>query len=69
LVKPQFEVGKGKVGKSGVVRDQAQIQEVVEKIKNLGPNLNPPLKAGGQAFSRVLGPKGNREVFVLLESN
>ncbi len=39
LIKPQFEVGKGKVGKGGVVRDPEQHAQVVEKIKLLAKQL------------------------------
>jgi 23S rRNA (cytidine1920-2'-O)/16S rRNA (cytidine1409-2'-O)-methyltransferase len=65
LVKPQFEVGRGRVGKKGVVRNQADIDAAVEKIKALGPALDPPRPVLGQAPSRLPGPRGNREVFVL----
>jgi 23S rRNA (cytidine1920-2'-O)/16S rRNA (cytidine1409-2'-O)-methyltransferase len=68
LVKPQFEVGRTRVGKKGVVRNQADIDAAVEKISALGPALGPPRRAVGRAPSRLTGPKGNREVFVLFES-
>ncbi len=65
MVKPQFEVGKGQVGKGGVVRDpelRAQaVAGVVEAAAQLG------YEQVGQAESRLAGPKGNLEVFVLLE--
>ncbi|MGL4209248.1 MAG: TlyA family RNA methyltransferase [Candidatus Adiutrix sp.] len=63
MVKPQFEVGREKVGKKGVVRDLEFIQEAVEKIKALAPNLG--FEVLGQALSQLLGPAGNQEVFVL----
>jgi len=65
LVKPQFEVGRDRVGKKGVVRDQADIDAAVAKIKALGPALSPPRPVLGEAPSRLPGPRGNREVFVL----
>ena len=65
LVKPQFEVGRDRVGKKGVVRNQADIDSAVAKIKALGPALDPPRPVLGQAPSRLPGPRGNREVFVL----
>ena len=65
LVKPQFEVGRDRVGKNGVVRNQADIDSAVAKIKALGPALDPPRPVLGQAPSRLPGPRGNREVFVL----
>jgi len=65
LVKPQFEVGRNRVGKKGVVRDQADIDSAVAKIRDLGPGLDPPRPVLGQAPSRLTGPRGNREVFLL----
>jgi len=65
LVKPQFEVGRDRVGKKGVVRNQADIDAAVARIKALGPALSPPRPVLGEAPSRLPGPRGNREVFVL----
>jgi 23S rRNA (cytidine1920-2'-O)/16S rRNA (cytidine1409-2'-O)-methyltransferase len=62
LVKPQFEVGKGQVGKGGVVRDSQQQAEVVERIRTLGVELG--LRCVGSCESPILGPKGNREFFL-----
>jgi 23S rRNA (cytidine1920-2'-O)/16S rRNA (cytidine1409-2'-O)-methyltransferase len=64
LVKPQFEVGKGKVGKGGVVRDPKLQQEAVAKVARaaaaLGFQVSP-------AFASPLkGPKGNQEYFLYL---
>ena len=64
LIKPQFEVGKNQVGKGGVVRDAKLHKEVIE-------NLSAFFKAKGLLCGRVLpssilGPKGNREYFILL---
>jgi 23S rRNA (cytidine1920-2'-O)/16S rRNA (cytidine1409-2'-O)-methyltransferase len=64
LIKPQFEVGKNQVGKGGVVRDAKLHKEVIE-------NLSAFFKAKGLSCGRVLpspilGPKGNREYFILL---
>ncbi|MDR1921223.1 MAG: TlyA family RNA methyltransferase [Candidatus Adiutrix sp.] len=67
MVKPQFEVGRDKVGKKGVVRDQAAIDGAVNKIAALAPLLDPPFKVSGRAPSRLPGPEGNREVFLLFE--
>ena len=39
----------------------------MEKIAGLAPLLSPPFKVAGTAPSRLLGPKGNQEVFVLME--
>jgi 23S rRNA (cytidine1920-2'-O)/16S rRNA (cytidine1409-2'-O)-methyltransferase len=62
LVKPQFELGKEKVGKGGVVRKaedrRAAIREVVEAAQGEG------LVVRGLVSSGLPGPKGNRETFV-----
>lgn len=67
MVKPQFEVGREKVGKKGVVRDPQAIVEAVDKISALGPSLEPPFVEVGRAYSRLTGPEGNQEVFVLFK--
>ncbi len=65
LVKPQFEVGKGEVGKGGVVRDEEKHRQVVERIKQfaVGQGLIPR----GVTESPLQGPKGNREFFLYCE--
>jgi 23S rRNA (cytidine1920-2'-O)/16S rRNA (cytidine1409-2'-O)-methyltransferase len=64
MVKPQFEVGKGKVGKGGVVRDPQLQQEAVEKVAAaaaaLGFEVSPAFP------SPLKGPKGNQEYFLYL---
>ena len=67
MVKPQFEVGKGDVRKGGVVRDPALIKGAEDKIRALAPGLSPPFKVTGSAPSRLKGPTGNQEIFVLME--
>jgi 23S rRNA (cytidine1920-2'-O)/16S rRNA (cytidine1409-2'-O)-methyltransferase len=67
MVKPQFEVGREKIGKHGVVKDLKHIEEAVEKIASLAPNLTPPFTVIGKAYSQLKGPKGNQEVFVLMQ--
>jgi 23S rRNA (cytidine1920-2'-O)/16S rRNA (cytidine1409-2'-O)-methyltransferase len=62
LVKPQFEVGKGQVGKGGVVRDARLQAEAVERIRACGLELG--LHCVGSCESPILGPKGNREFFL-----
>ena len=62
LVKPQFEVGKGEVGKGGVVRDPAQHGAVVNAIRESGIALG--LACHGEFESPVPGPKGNIEFFL-----
>jgi 23S rRNA (cytidine1920-2'-O)/16S rRNA (cytidine1409-2'-O)-methyltransferase len=67
LIKPQFEVGRGKVGKSGVVRDPALHQEVIDEIIDFCTTLE--LKSCGVTSSPILGPKGNKEFLVHLVSH
>lgn len=64
LIKPQFEVGKGKVGKGGVVRDQALHQEVIEDLKGFFEKEGWAVY--GPIHSPILGPKGNREFLIYL---
>jgi 23S rRNA (cytidine1920-2'-O)/16S rRNA (cytidine1409-2'-O)-methyltransferase len=64
LVKPQFEVGKDKVGKGGVVRDDALRAQAVRDVRAAAQSLG--LDALGEAESRLAGPSGNREVFLHL---
>ena len=62
LVKPQFEVGKGQVGRGGIVRDNAQREAVTEKVIACAEQLELQLK--GVLDSPVVGRKGNREILV-----
>jgi len=64
LVKPQFEVGKGQVGKRGVVRDPAQHRAVLERLARVAAELS--LSVSGIAASPLLGPMGNREFLMHL---
>ncbi len=64
LIKPQFEVGKGEVGKGGVVRDADQHAAVVERIRALAETLGCAVL--GVTDSPILGPKGNREFLIHL---
>ena len=64
LVKPQFEVGKGQVGKGGVVRDPALHQEVLNSLCSFFREVGWKVKE--QMPSPVLGPKGNKEFLVHL---
>ncbi len=65
LIKPQFEVGKGKVGKGGVVRDPALHEEVIGSLRIFFSGIGLGVKS--LMPSPVLGPKGNKEFLVLLE--
>lgn len=62
LVKPQFEVGKGQVGRGGIVRDDVQREAVTEKVIACAAHLGLQLK--GVLDSPVIGRKGNREILV-----
>lgn len=64
LIKPQFEVGRGAVGKGGVVRDPSQHEQVVEKVKEEAAALGCLVL--GVVESPILGPKGNREFLIHL---
>ncbi len=64
LVKPQFEVGRGKVGKGGVVRDDRLRQEAVARVREAAAELG--YEPVGEADSRLAGPRGNREIFLLV---
>jgi 23S rRNA (cytidine1920-2'-O)/16S rRNA (cytidine1409-2'-O)-methyltransferase len=64
MVKPQFEVGHGRVGKGGVVRDPALRQEAVDSVADCGRSLGAAVL--GTASSRLPGPAGNLETFVWL---
>ena len=59
LIKPQFEAGKEKVGKKGVVRDPAVHLEVLEEFVALAESLNFTIL--NLTFSPVKGPEGNIE--------
>jgi 23S rRNA (cytidine1920-2'-O)/16S rRNA (cytidine1409-2'-O)-methyltransferase len=64
LVKPQFEVGKGLVGKGGVVRDPAQHRTVIERVARFAVLHGWHVR--GITASPLRGPKGNREFFLHL---
>src|SRR3954454_12946406 len=62
LVKPQFELGKERVGKGGVVRDAGDRREAIRKVAEAVRKED--LIVRGLASSGLPGPKGNRETFV-----
>ncbi|MGH2826499.1 MAG: TlyA family RNA methyltransferase [Actinomycetota bacterium] len=64
MVKPQFEVGKAKIGRGGVVRDPRLWTEAVERVVASGAGRG--LVLAGATASDVVGPAGNREFFVHL---
>jgi 23S rRNA (cytidine1920-2'-O)/16S rRNA (cytidine1409-2'-O)-methyltransferase len=65
LVKPQFEVGKGEVGKGGIVREEAQRLKAVHSVKDKLEHRG--LKTMGFFESPVPGPKGNIEYFLYMK--
>ncbi len=65
LIKPQFEVGKGKVGKGGVVKDPALHRQVIDGLVEFF-TLKAGLDVSGITESPILGPKGNREFLIFL---
>lgn len=67
LIKPQFEAGREKVGKKGVVREPSVHKEVIEKILILVYELG--FHVNGLTFSPVKGPEGNIEYLLLIEKN
>ena len=64
LIKPQFEAGKEKVGKKGVVRDPKVHQEVIQEILDFSKGIGFGIK--GLTFSPIKGPEGNIEFLVYL---
>jgi len=67
LIKPQFEVGKGQVGKGGVVRDPALHERVITDLSTFFAGNG--LVNTNVTASPINGPKGNREFFILLHPN
>ena len=65
LVKPQFEVGRGEVGKGGIVTDPAQHARVVEEVNRAARESG--LGVRGVTESPILGAEGNREFLALYE--
>ncbi len=62
LIKPQFEVGKGAVGKGGVVRDPQQHAAVIEDLSHFFSNHQLIIRS--MIPSPIKGPKGNQEFFI-----
>ncbi len=67
LVKPQFEAGRGKVGKNGVVRDPATHKEVL--LNAMGYAAANGFAVRGLDFSPVKGPEGNIEYLMFVEKS
>ena len=66
LIKPQFEVGRDRVGKGGVVRDPDLHKKIIEDITAFCETLG--LRSRGVTPSPILGPKGNKEFLIHLVS-
>ena len=64
LIKPQFEAGREKVGKKGVVREKSTHVEVIEKVTEYAVSIGFKVKA--LEFSPIKGPEGNIEYLVHL---
>ena len=64
LIKPQFEVGRGQVGKGGVVRDSALRRTALVTVGEAARELDAAVL--GYASSGLPGPKGNLETFLWL---
>lgn len=67
LIKPQFEAGKDKVGKKGVVRDLSVHLEVVENV--IGLAVENGFSVLGLQFSPIKGPEGNIEYLIYLNKS
>jgi 23S rRNA (cytidine1920-2'-O)/16S rRNA (cytidine1409-2'-O)-methyltransferase len=67
LVKPQFEVGKGAVGKGGIVRNPEQHRRVVTELRQFAEESGYEVAA--EIPSPILGAKGNREFLLHLRRN
>lgn len=65
LIKPQFEVGRGEVGKGGIVKDSQKHKEVIKKINNFAESIG--LNVSSVIESPILGAEGNKEFLALYE--
>lgn len=65
LIKPQFEVGRGEVGRGGIVKDEAKHERVIEEVNRAAQELG--LAVRGVIPSPIHGADGNREFLALYE--
>ena len=65
LIKPQFEAGREKVGKKGVVRDKSVHKEVIKKVYDFAVELG--FAVAGLDYSPIKGPEGNIEYLIYLK--
>jgi 23S rRNA (cytidine1920-2'-O)/16S rRNA (cytidine1409-2'-O)-methyltransferase len=63
LIKPQFEVGRGEVGKGGIVRESEKHQRVIAEVNAFAAGLG--LLSEAMIESPILGAEGNKEFLVL----
>ena len=66
LIKPQFEAGREKVGKKGVVREPETHLEVCEKVMDFARSIG--FSVSGLAYSPIRGPEGNIEYLLYLRN-
>jgi len=66
LIKPQFEVGRGEVGKGGIVREPEKHSAVIESVTEFAESIG--LKRVGLMESPILGAEGNKEFLALFAS-
>ncbi|HXO66879.1 MAG TPA: SAM-dependent methyltransferase, partial [Candidatus Dormibacteraeota bacterium] len=67
LLKPQFELGRGRVAKGGIVRSQADREEALQGFTAWAQAEG--LQVVASVASRVVGAKGNQEYFVHMRAN
>lgn len=67
LIKPQFEAGREKVGKKGVVRDKKVHEEVIEMVTNYAKSIGFHIL--GLEHSPIRGPEGNIEYLLYMEND
>ena len=67
LIKPQFEAGREKVGKKGVVREKSTHIEVIEKVTDYAVSIG--FEVAALEFSPIKGPEGNIEYLLHLQNH
>ena len=67
LIKPQFEAGREKVGRKGVVRDEAVHREVIDRVADYAAAVG--FRIAGLSFSPIRGPEGNIEYLLYLKKD
>ena len=67
LIKPQFEAGREKVGKKGVVKEKQVHKEVMERVASFAAGLGFGINA--LEYSPIKGPEGNIEYLIFLKKN